>query len=60
LIHEFTASLLAASVIGYGLLLIKTFSREVVKYGVWKKFRIRKRARLQVFDLYLSPRRAFW
>lgn len=52
-------ALIAAAVIGYGPLLIKHLAGRFMYTMYRKKFRIGKRFRLQVFDLYVPPQRGF-
>lgn len=50
---------IAAVVIGYGPILIKHLAGRFVYTVSRKKFKIGKRFRLQVFDLYVPPQRGF-
>ncbi len=52
-------ALVAAAVIGYGPLLFKHFSGRFFYMLKRKKYRIGKKFRLQVFDLYVPGKRAF-
>jgi hypothetical protein len=57
--NEPKTALIAAAVIGYGPLLLKHFGGRLLYTLSRKKFRIGKKYRLQVFDLYVPPKRAF-
>jgi hypothetical protein len=57
--NEPKTALIAAAVIGYGPLLLKHFGGRLLYTLYRKKFRIGKKYRLQVFDLYVPPKRAF-
>jgi hypothetical protein len=57
--NEPAKALVAAAVIGYGPLLLKHFGGRLLYTLYRKKFRIGKKFRLQVFDLYVPPKRAF-
>ncbi len=57
--NEPKTALIAAAVIGYGPLLLKHFGGRLLYTLYRKKFRIGKKFRLQVFDLYVPPKRAF-
>ncbi len=57
--NEPATALIAAAVIGYGPLLLKHFGGRLLYTLYRKKFRIGKKFRLQVFDLYVPPKRAF-
>ncbi len=57
--NEPKTALIAAAVIGYGPLLLKHFGSRLLYALYRKKFRIGKKFRLQVFDLYVPPQRAF-
>ena len=57
--NEPATALVAATVIGYGPLLLKHFGGRLLYTLYRKKFRIGKKFRLQVFDLYVPPKRAF-
>ena len=52
-------ALIAAAVIGYGPILLKHFGGRLLYTLYRKKFKIGKRFRLQVFDLYVPPQRGF-
>ena len=53
------AALIAAAGIGYGPLLIKHFGGRFFYLLHRKKFRVGKKFRLQVFDLYVPGKKAF-
>ena len=57
--NEPKEALIAALVIGYGPILIKHLSSRLLYTIYRKKFKIGKRFRLQVFDLYVPPQRGF-
>ena len=57
--NEPAIALIAAAVIGYGPLFLKHFGGRLLYTLYRKKFRIGKKFRLQVFDLYVPPQRAF-
>ena len=52
-------ALIAAAVMGYGPLLIKHFGGRLWYAIHRKKFKFKKKFRLQVYDLRVPPRRAF-
>lgn len=52
-------ALLSAAVIGYGPLLLKHFGGRFFYMLQRKKYKLGKKFRLQVFDLYVPNRRAF-
>jgi hypothetical protein len=57
--NEPVTALIAASVIGYGPLLLKHFGGRLLYTLYRKKFKMGKKFRLQVFDLYVPNRRPF-
>jgi hypothetical protein len=57
--NEPKTALIAAAVIGYGPLLLQHFGGRLLYTLYRKKFRIGKKFRLQVFDLYVPTKRAF-
>lgn len=57
--NEPKEALIAAAVIGYGPILIKHLASRFVFTVSRKKFKMGKRFRLQVFDLYVPPQRGF-
>jgi hypothetical protein len=52
-------ALIAASVIGFGPLLLKYFAGRILYTLKRKKYSIGKKFRLQVFDMYIPPQRPF-
>lgn len=54
-----TTALVAALVIGYGPLLIKHFAGRILYALHRKKYRMGKKFRVQVFDIYIPPKRSF-
>ncbi|OSZ81313.1 hypothetical protein CAP36_08780 [Chitinophagaceae bacterium IBVUCB2] len=52
-------ALIAAAVIGYGPILVKHLTSRFMFTISRKQFRMGKRFRLQVFDLYVPPQRGF-
>ena len=57
--NEPTTGLVAGLTIGYGPLLLKHFGGRVLYAIKRKKYRIGKKFRLQVFDIYVPPKRPF-
>ena len=57
--NEPTTALVAGLTIGYAPLLLKHFGGRVLYAIKRKKYRIGKKFRLQVFDIYVPPKRPF-
>ena len=57
--NEPKEALIAAAAIGYGPLLLKHFGGRFLFALKRKKYKIGKKFRLQVFNMYVPPRRAF-
>ena len=57
--NEPTTALVAGLTIGYAPLLLKHFGGRVLYAIKKKKYRIGKKFRLQVFDIYVPPKRPF-
>lgn len=57
--NEPTTALVAGLTIGYGPLLLKHFGGRILYALKRKRYRIGKKFRLQVFDIYVPPKRPF-
>jgi hypothetical protein len=57
--NEPTTALVAGLTIGYGPLLLKHFGGRILYALKRKKYKMGKRFRLQVFDIYVPPKRPF-
>ena len=57
--NEPTTALVAGLTIGYGPLLLKHFGGRILYALKRKKYRLGKKFRLQVFDIYVPPKRPF-
>jgi hypothetical protein len=57
--NEPGTALVAASVIGYGPILLKHFGGRLLYAIKRKKYRMGKKFRLQVFDMHIPPQRPF-
>ena len=57
--NEPTTALVAGLTIGYGPLLLKHFGGRILYALKRKKYRMGKKFRLQVFDIYVPPKRPF-
>ncbi len=57
--NEPTTALVAGLAIGYGPLLLKHFGGRILYALKRKKYKMGKRFRLQVFDIYVPPKRPF-
>ncbi len=54
-----TTALVAGLTIGYGPLLLKHFGGRILYFLKRKKYRMGKKFRVQVFDIYVPPKRSF-
>jgi len=57
--NEPTTALVAGLTIGYGPLLLKHFGGRILYALKRKKYKMGKKFRLQVFDIYVPPKRPF-